>query len=1087
VSGGDSHRLIDLPVISIAFRLEGIPLMESTRTKKLVPLFIVALLVAVVLLLATNRPAPAQVARTPETKETAARRTVAPLAPSALIVQDMDSGITAEDMAQALVGSGVTISGVSYTGATAASGVFSGGSGIIGFDDGILLTSGLATNVVGPNVSDSISENNLQPGDAELSELSGFDTFDAAVLEFDFVPTESTVFFRFVFASDEYNEWVNTEYNDVFAFFVNGTNCALVESDPVTINTINFGNPYGDMPYSHPEFYVNNDLDDGGPFLDTEMDGRTKVLTCAAEVDQGGENHMKLAIADSSDGIYDSAVFLEAESLTSASTVELTGLEVTQAIQDLTNDVELVSDKTTYVRAHLRSASGTTIFNVKGKLIGRRDGMILSGSPLTPQNPGANIDALALPNRAMLNQSLYFRLPPWWDNGTVELEFVGLTHEVDCLEVASTPNDCKATVSFLDTPEAKVSIIGIQWEDSGSTLHDPNLADYEAIVQDMLAEHPIPDLDWDRPYELNDWVDNGGPPDDDGTLSDWSLSDVNAELASRRSSDGVTDRLYYGLLVDYVSGADLGLAPRPGWVGSGFYRATDPTTFAHEVGHNYGRRHVNCNGRERDVDTSYPYTGGRISTATTGNNAYYGFHIATQQVFSPGTGALLGYCRPRWVSDYTYEAMRSVIVSRWGPSPAPRVAGPLAAGDPAVLVTGIVDIAGDSGDIVRLFQLPSPGDLAPPDSGDFTIRLEDNNSAVLASYDFTPGEPSEGTDAVFSFLLPWEANTEKIVLLYQGSELDTLSASANPPQVGITSPISGTAWNNLTETVTWSASDNDGDDLTFAVQYSADDGNTWQTLTTGATGNSYTVSRYTLPGSASARVRVLASDGFHTAADTSGAFTSALNSPEVLITGPVSGSFAVEDQLVFMSGSGQDPEDGQLTDNQLTWSSDLDGELGSGKLLVTNALSMTEGVHTLTLVAQDSDGMMAEDSILFEVFRERPELPPSLAIDTNGLTIVASEGSAPFVAHTFSVANEGDGSIQWKAESDVQWISLSSETGFTPDTLIMTLDISGLSPGEYEGTITFIGDGALNSPQIVDVLLIVDEGNKVYLPIVLVE
>src|SRR4029079_8531064 len=82
--------------------------------------------------------------------------------------------------------------------------------------------------------------------------LSGYQTFDAAVLEFDFVPTANQVVFEYTFASDEYPEWVNTPFNDVFAFYVNGTNHAVVLQIageraapfvPVAVNNINNGNP----------------------------------------------------------------------------------------------------------------------------------------------------------------------------------------------------------------------------------------------------------------------------------------------------------------------------------------------------------------------------------------------------------------------------------------------------------------------------------------------------------------------------------------------------------------------------------------------------------------------------------------------------------------------------------------------------------------------------------------------------------------------------------------------------------------------------------------------------------------------------
>lgn len=235
-----------------------------------------------------------------------------------LVTEDLSGALTPDDLANALVGVGVTVSNVTYTGSDVAAGTFSGGTGIVGFEGGIALSSGDIANVVGPNVDDGITAANLTPGDSDLDVLSGFTTFDAAVLEFDFVPDASPVRFEYVFSSDEYNEFVNTEFNDVFAFFVNGANCATVDTDPVSINTINNGNPFGTDPRSHPELYVNNDLDDGGGALDTEMDGLTTVLTCEAAVNVGVTNHMKLAIADASDDILDSNVFLQAGSLTTA-------------------------------------------------------------------------------------------------------------------------------------------------------------------------------------------------------------------------------------------------------------------------------------------------------------------------------------------------------------------------------------------------------------------------------------------------------------------------------------------------------------------------------------------------------------------------------------------------------------------------------------------------------------------------------------------------------------------------------------------------------------------------------------------------
>lgn len=231
-----------------------------------------------------------------------------------LNTQDLTTGVTLDDLANMIVGSGVMVSNITYTGSYTAAGTFNGTPGIAGFDEGIILSSGDMNDVVGPNQSNSTTTEQLTPGDADLSLLSGFPTFDAAILEFDFVPNDSQVFFQFTFASEEYNEFVDFDYNDVFAFFINGQNCAEVRGDPVTINTISLS--------SNTELFRNNDLVSGSN-IDTEADGLTLVLTCNASVTANATNHMKLAIADASDRLYDSWVFIKKGSLTTDISINL--------------------------------------------------------------------------------------------------------------------------------------------------------------------------------------------------------------------------------------------------------------------------------------------------------------------------------------------------------------------------------------------------------------------------------------------------------------------------------------------------------------------------------------------------------------------------------------------------------------------------------------------------------------------------------------------------------------------------------------------------------------------------------------------
>ena len=221
-------------------------------------------------------------------------------------------------LVDAILGTGVSnVGNISYTagGVSHASGTFSDGttSGI-GIESGIILSTGNAADAPGPNTVDNITTRNYLLGDSDLAALAGYaSTYDANILEFDFdVATTGTLSFNYVFASDEYNEWTNSQYNDVFAFFLDGTNIALIPETniPVAINTVNGGGAtYGTNP-SYEEYYNNNDLNDGGPYYDIQYDGFTDVFAATALIDEG-THHIRLAITDVMDPFWDSAVFIE--------------------------------------------------------------------------------------------------------------------------------------------------------------------------------------------------------------------------------------------------------------------------------------------------------------------------------------------------------------------------------------------------------------------------------------------------------------------------------------------------------------------------------------------------------------------------------------------------------------------------------------------------------------------------------------------------------------------------------------------------------------------------------------------------------
>lgn len=244
-----------------------------------------------------------------------------PLPAMALSVTTSSSAST---LANTLVGSGVTIVSASLIGASDQQGTFSGGASSIGIESGVILTSGSALQAQGPNSNDGASTATGTGSDADLQTLiPGFTIFDKNVLEITFTTNTGNLFFSYVFASEEYNEYVNSSYNDVFGFFIDGTNIALIPgtTTPVSINNVNCGySAGGPLPGSDPKncsLFNNNDLENGGPFFDIQYDGFTDVFTASIlGLEAGKEHTIKLAIADAGDSSLDSAVFLKAGSFT---------------------------------------------------------------------------------------------------------------------------------------------------------------------------------------------------------------------------------------------------------------------------------------------------------------------------------------------------------------------------------------------------------------------------------------------------------------------------------------------------------------------------------------------------------------------------------------------------------------------------------------------------------------------------------------------------------------------------------------------------------------------------------------------------
>ena len=255
---------------------------------------------------------------------------------------EVNSTLTPEQYVNdVLLGTGVEATNVVFTGSPVQIGE------ITGFDPaefpieaGLILSTEVANNPanVDDGCVDEFIDDNLEvSGDNDLltiansvppligQSFSVSSVNDVCAIEFDFVATGDTIRFNYVFGSDEYLAWINSQYNDIFGFFLSGPGI----NGPYTDNAINLA----EVPGSDPQLAITissvNNVTNSAYYVDNPgndilcQNGYTVKLTAESEVECGETYHIRLAIADGSDTALESIVVLESGSFESNSVVEV--------------------------------------------------------------------------------------------------------------------------------------------------------------------------------------------------------------------------------------------------------------------------------------------------------------------------------------------------------------------------------------------------------------------------------------------------------------------------------------------------------------------------------------------------------------------------------------------------------------------------------------------------------------------------------------------------------------------------------------------------------------------------------------------
>ena len=528
---------------------------------------------------------------------------------------------------------------------------------------------------------------------------------------------------------------------------------------------------------------------------------------------------------------------------------------------------------------------------------------------------------------------------------------------------------------------------------------------------------------------------------------------VHGRMAALRRGSGIAaDTVSYGNIAQAPAPMDKSYFTR-GYANGQFASgpSTDINYAAHEVGHTLGRDHpfrgaLNCG--HSATDTNYPYGGSNIAEGGPDDETRFaGLDFADRlpggmtYLDAESYYDVMGYCTPGWISDYTFEGMYQYLISDARPRSASLRPRGAIIGD-WLIVSGTITPDEEEGGFVLVERTASLMDVALPEPGGFTLELRDSAGAVLGSQVFagTPVEERPGK-IVFDFVVEFVPGTVELRVVDEttGNVLATHEVSANAPLVsnvrlpGAPNPVDGVV------TVTWNASDPDGDELRFDIFASRVGDAMDRPIQLGIRGTSVALDTTRL-GGGNNRLRVVASDGANTASAESATFTVPARKPKIMINSPLDGFRADWGQLITLQAEVDDVQDEFVSD--VRWSTSKAGEFATGRSVQTDSLPVGENVIAVTATNRLGESSTAT----ITAFIGDTLVPPGPTLSVAPQTIawhVAGDAETARLA-TLAVDNHGEGTLEFTLSNDASWLLIDSEptigTAVAPRTFNISAD-----------------------------------------------
>lgn len=706
------------------------------------------------------------------------------------------------------------------------------------------------------------------------------------------------------------------------------------------------------------------------------------------------------------------------------------GVEVTQAVQyyksaqHLTdaadrqpdNAVTQIAGKPAWVRVYVRSGwfmgdmpGVTGTITVRRRQLGF---LWVSAGTLNPQAPGvvtARRNPAYATERGTLGYSLNFIIPASMMCGHLRLD-------IRLVSPAGWVSDRRVYVDATLQQRLRMAgiMVGYNGPSSGAAgapninLPAPTLANLQTTSAWTLLTFPVRSAATYRTAGTVTWnLPLTDAPSCSGCCTpNWVA--LNTAVQQVRIADGNrTDVLYYGLM---AAGIPMGpiIGCNSGGVSTG--SINDGVTMAHELGHACGRPHSPCGtGGDPAYPAYEPYDPAGTPMASVGE---YGIDISNGAIKSPATFKdFMSYCGPRWVSLFVYGRLtnnamldpvrvcedrlwwrdeilyeRQLIPEKWLPDPPPelpwleRVVSP----QPVISIIGVLH-GPDELEIRSVFRLEA--ESAIPNGRALEMRAELVNregrvvssGAVHALRSYANGgcgcEP--GGDAeheayprlIQAFVPDVEAGAE-LRIQHGGEQLWSRKASQRRPKLGeANAELSGDQLK-----VSWEVDASGEQEPECWVQYSTDRGQSWQALAAGLQGGSATLDARGLP-SGRVSIRLLVSDGFHTATSRLLSVTVPRRPPEASILSPRDGQTFAANSPMRLWGAATSASGEPVADEAARWSVDGD-EVAQGFDAFVEAPK--PGEHRATLTVETREGSV-ETRVAFstvEFGEERDEEAP---------------------------------------------------------------------------------------------------------------